>query len=78
MMRRLVNGNRDHFVHHRRCDPSEYTDILHRADGCALIKEGLIIYFYPYNLGAGADGEYEAVIPYDELLQAKVRIAFSK
>ena len=42
-------------------------DVLPRLSGCALIREGLIIYFYPYNLACGADGEYYAIIPYSEI-----------
>ena len=42
-------------------------EVLSLADGCALLPEGLIIYFYPYILSYGADGEYKAVIPYAEL-----------
>ena len=66
-MPRLVNGNGEYFIRQYRFEPSEYTAVLRRADGCALIPEGLIFYFYPYNLGSGADGQYEAVIPYQEL-----------
>jgi hypothetical protein len=36
-------------------------------DGCALLKEGLIIYYYPYTIGSGADGEFIAIIPYEVL-----------
>ena len=67
MMPRLVNG-KDSFIldqyHHK---PEEYTGVLQSANGSALIPEGLVLYFYPYNLGFGADGEYEAVIPYVKL-----------
>lgn len=41
--------------------------LLGDADGCALIREGLIIYYHPYNIGCGADGQFTAVIPYGEL-----------
>lgn len=47
--------------------PVESNDVLARANGCGLIREGLIIYCYPYNLGCGADGQYNALIPYEEL-----------
>lgn len=67
MMARLENGKGEYIVQQYPYEPSEYTGVLERANGCALIPEGLVIYFYPYNLGCGADGEYEAVIPYDEL-----------
>ena len=38
-----------------------------KSSGSALIEEGLIVYYYPYNLGSGGDGEFEAIIPYKEL-----------
>lgn len=41
--------------------------VLANASGCALIREGLIIYFYPYNLASGADGACQAIIPYNKL-----------
>ena len=41
--------------------------LLGDADGCALIREGLIIYYHPYHIGCGADGQFTAVIPYGEL-----------
>ena len=67
MMPRLVNAKDEYIIQQNPYKPEEYTSILQRADGCALIPEGLVIYFYPYNLGSGADGQYEAVIPYEEL-----------
>lgn len=41
-------------------DPME---TLNDRSGCALIREGLVIYYYPYNIGAGYEGEVMAVIP---------------
>lgn len=67
MMQRLVNGSGEYLVRQYDYDSLEFMGVLQRADGSALIPEGLIIYFYPYNLSSGADGEYEAVIPYEEL-----------
>ena len=67
MMRRLINGSSEFILDQSQYKPEEYLGILQRADGCALIPEGLVFYFYPYNLGCGADGQYEAVIPYEEL-----------
>jgi len=67
MMRRLINGNSEFILDQSQYKPEEYTYVINRADGCALIPEGLIFYYYPYNLGSGADGQYEAVIPYEEL-----------
>lgn len=42
-------------------------NLVSLADGYALIREGLIIYYHPYTLGTGADGAYQAIIPYIEL-----------
>lgn len=46
--------------------PSDPLEILNRMDGCALIREGLIIYYHPYTIGCGADGQFYAIIPYSE------------
>lgn len=67
MMPRLINGGNEFILDQYPYKPEEYTGVLQRANGCALIPEGLVFYFYPYNLGSGADGQYEAVIPYEEL-----------
>lgn len=40
---------------------------LPTIDGCALIREGLVFFYYPYELGCGADGQYYSVVPYEEL-----------
>ena len=67
MMPRLINDKDSFILDQYPYKPEEYTGILQRANGCALIHEGLVFFFYPYNLSSGADGQYEAVIPYEEL-----------
>ena len=67
MMPRLVNGKGEYLIQLHDAYLLECKDILGESDGCALLPEGLVIYYYPYNLGSGAEGEFEAVIPYDEL-----------
>lgn len=67
MMSRLVDASDEYYIHQFSYDPTEYVSILRRADGCALISEGLIFYYYPYTLAAGASGEYKSIIPYEEL-----------
>ena len=67
MMPRLINASKEYFIRKYDFNSQDSIGILERADGVALIPEGLVIYFYPYNLGSGADGEFEAVIPYDKL-----------
>lgn len=40
---------------------------LKHIDGIALVKEGLLIYFYPYNIGYGYEGQYNIIFPYEQL-----------
>ena len=67
LMHRLVNGGGEYLIRQYDWKPEEYKGVLERANGCALIPEGMVFYYYPYNLGSGADGQYEAVIPYEML-----------
>ena len=67
MMPRIINGNGESLIRENTFYTANDKGVLFLADGCALIPEGLVIFFYPYNLGSGAEGEYEAVIPYDKL-----------
>lgn len=67
MMAQLVNGRGELYAEQYAEASRNKLEVLSRADGSALTSEGLVIYFYPYNLNFGADGQYEAVIPYAEL-----------
>lgn len=51
-----------------------HEELVSKMDGCALIKEGLIIYYHPYHLGCGASGHFLALIPYEELEQHGMRL----
>ena len=64
---RLINGNGDYYLEQYYDSSSDGNALLLHASGCGLIEEGLILYYFPYNLGSGADGEYEAIVPYEEL-----------
>lgn len=68
MLKHLRNGN-GNLWRHPDFDwvPSDSLALLKDMNGCALIREGLIIYYYPYEIGCGADGQFNAVIPYEEL-----------
>lgn len=68
MLKHLRNGNGD-LWRHPDFDwvPSDSLALLKDMSGCALIREGLIFYYYPYEIGCGADGQFNAVIPYGEL-----------
>ena len=38
------------------------TDLVSIADGCAILEDGYLFYYFPYNLGCGAEGQYNLVI----------------
>lgn len=44
--------------------PSNFTgrELLDKANGIAKINEGMILYFHPYNIGGGAEGQYNLVL----------------
>lgn len=42
-------------------------ELLERRTGCAVIQEGLVIYYHPMVIDAALSGGYKAVIPYREL-----------
>jgi hypothetical protein len=37
-------------------------ELIELADGCAIVKEGMMFYYRPYNIGCGAEGEYNLVL----------------
>ncbi len=70
MLKHLRNGNGDLWKHPDfDWVPSDSLALLKAMNGCALIREGLIIYYYPYEIGCGADGQFNAVIPYNTIRQ---------
>ena len=42
--------------------------LLDNMSGCALVDEGLVVYYHPYRIGCGADGQFNALIPYSDVL----------
>ena len=48
----------------RMCDLQHYLDL---RSGCALVKEGVVVYYHPYIMGCGAEGQFNSLVPYDEL-----------
>lgn len=44
--------------------PSVYSgeDLFNQADGVAIINEGMLIYYHPYTIGCGAEGQYNLII----------------
>jgi hypothetical protein len=71
LMKHLIKaaGNRAGALENYASDGSGVLPLL---DGCGLVKEGLVVYFHPYTLGAGAYGQFNAVIPYGEMDFAKI------
>ena len=37
--------------------------LISERDGIALLDEGVLIYFHPYKIGIGAEGQYNLIIP---------------
>lgn len=37
-------------------------ELIEYADGCAIVNEGLMFYYRPYNIGCGAEGSYNLVL----------------
>lgn len=67
MMAYLVNDKGELYAEQYQDAFRNSLEVLSWANGSALTSDGLVIYFYPYNLGSGADGEYVAEISYAEL-----------
>lgn len=43
-------------------------DLVKAMSGFALVEEGMVVYYHPYVIGCGADGQFNALIPYEVLL----------
>ena len=37
-------------------------ELIELVDGCAIVDEGVMFYYRPYNIGCGAEGEYNLVL----------------
>lgn len=46
---------------------SEHPEWLQDCNGAALAKNGLIVYYHAPEIGCYSDGQFNAVIPYEEL-----------
>lgn len=48
--------------------PSDFSgsELLGKANGIAKLKEGVILYFHTYNIGGGAEGQYNLVLPVEK------------
>ena len=41
--------------------------ICNQFNGIALVQEGVVVYYHPYQIGCGAEGQFNSLIPYTEL-----------
>lgn len=41
-------------------------ELVNRANGIAKLNEGILFYYHPYNIGCGAEGQYNLIIPIEE------------
>lgn len=45
----------------------EQESICNQFNGIALVQEGVVVYYHPYQIGCGAEGQFNSLIPYAEL-----------
>ena len=68
MIRHLTDvGNSPWFDYARELRYCDLVDYLKDCDGIAIVPEGVVVYYHPYKIGCGAEGQYNSLIPYDEL-----------
>lgn len=77
LLKYLSNGNEKWPDSAERVANYSEASLLSKMDGCALLKEGLIIYYYPYTIGCGADGQFIAIIPYEVLKDNGIKLKVS-
>lgn len=41
-------------------------ELINRVNGIAILSEGILFYYHPYNIGCGAEGQYNLIIPIEE------------
>ena len=66
---RVSKGLRDAFVkgkQERNADREVYNytgqELIDLADGCAIVNEGVMVYYRPYAVGSGAEAEYNLIL----------------
>lgn len=45
----------------------EQESICNQFNGIALVPEGVVVYYHPYQISCGAEGQFNSLIPYAEL-----------
>lgn len=59
-------------IYQRGRNDKQDISFIDNIDGIALIKEGLLVYFHSYNIGCGAEGQYNIVLPYRQLKENNI------
>ena len=68
MIRHLTDvGNSPWFDYARELRYCDLVDYLKDCDGIAIVPEGVVVYYHPYKIGCGAEGQFNSLIPYAEL-----------
>lgn len=67
MIKHLNGWGSPWFNYAREIRDCDLVDLLKQNDGCALVKEGVVVYYHPYNMGCGAEGQFNALVPYEEI-----------
>ena len=67
MMKHLTNWDGPWLDDHHDVREYDLTYYLKKCSGCALVTEGGVVYYHPYEMGCGADGQFNSLVPYDEL-----------
>ena len=63
------------FSKHKRCNYDlQELNFIEAANGIALIKEGIIFYFYPDAIGYDWEGQYNIIIPYKRLKENNINL----
>lgn len=58
-------------------NPGQARSILDQRNGCALTPEGIVVYYHPYVIGLGFEGQFNSLVPYSEI-QDMLKIEINK
>lgn len=68
MIKHLNGWGSPWFDYAREIRDCDLVDLLKQSDGCALVQKGVVVYYHPYNIGCGAEGQFNALVPYEEII----------
>lgn len=64
----LIRREYENEAKSKGCTPSDFSgsELLDKANGIAKLKGGVILYFHPYNIGGGAEGQCNLILPIEK------------